>query len=98
MYEFLCLLRIPPYGLPPMTEKDGVGQWLDAVGRVATRTSPSKFSLPFPSAVQFSLSPAAAVLRTGPFVAPRARQYIRLQLLGYGSSGEWRHEVSCDCF
>ena len=61
MYEFLCLLRIPPYGPPPMAESDGVGPWLDAAGRVATRTSPPQFSLPLPSAVRFSLSPAAVL-------------------------------------
>lgn len=27
----------------------------------------------------------------------RGQQGIGLELLGYGSSGQWGHEVSCDC-
>ena len=28
----------------------------------------------------------------------KGQQGIPLEFLGNGSSGEWRHEVSCDCF
>lgn len=28
----------------------------------------------------------------------KSEQGIPLEFLGNGSSGEWRHEVSCDCF